>query len=286
MADQDFIVDVSQNNFEEKVLIQSQTVPVLVDFWADWCAPCKMLMPIVTKLAVEFQGQFTLAKINIDEQPDLARDFGVRSVPTLKLFYRGEVVDELLGAQPDSVIKEMLARYLPRPSDPFRRQAFELNAQNQHEEALAAIHQAISVDPDHYPLKLDLVQLLVNAGHYQVAEKTIKNLPAAAQADDNLPKMLARLEFGKTAENAPDLDTLQRQLAENENNFLARYQLSAHQVLKGELQAAMDNLLIILQKDRKFHDDAARKGLLGIFALLGHDPLVSQYRAKMSRLLY
>ena len=161
-----------------------------------------------------------------------------------------------------------------------------MSAENKHDEAIVSIRQAIDIDPDYYPIQLDLVQLLVNAGQYQVAENTIKNLPAAAQADDSLKRIMARLEFGKTVENAPEIVILERQLAENTNNFLARYQLSAYQVLMGEAQAAMDNLLIIMQKDRKFNDDAGRKGLLAIFALLGNDPLVSQYRAKMSRLLY
>lgn len=286
MAEHDFIVDVTQDNFEEMVIIQSHSVPVLVDFWAAWCVPCKALMPVVTKLVTEFAGQFILAKINIDEQPDLARDFEVRSVPTLKLVYRGEVVEEMLGAQPDNVIREMLSRYVARKSDPFRAQAFELSGQNRHDEAIAAIHQAIEVDPDYYPTQLDLVQLLIAANRFQEAEKAVKNLPAPAQADDSMQRILARLEFGRTVDESPEINILEQQLLENPNNLLARYQLSAYQVLMGEPQLAMDNLLIIMQKDRKFKEDGARKGLLAIFALLGNDPLVSQYRGKMSRLLY
>lgn len=286
MAEHDFMVEVTQDNFEEMVIIQSHSIPVLVDFWAAWCAPCKALMPIVTKLVTEFAGQFILAKINIDEQPELAREFDVRSVPTLKLVYRGEVVEEMLGAQPDSVIREMLSRYVARKSDPFRAQAFELSGQNRHDEAIAAIQQAVEVDPDYYPIQLDFVQLLIAANRFQEAEKIIKNLPAQAQTDDSMQRILARLEFGKTVEESPEINILESQLIENKDNLLARYQLSAHQVLMGEPQLAMDNLLIIMQKDRKFKEDGARKALLGIFVLLGNDPLVSQYRGKMSRLLY
>jgi len=286
MADHEFIVNVTQENFEETVLIQSQSVPVLIDFWAEWCAPCKMLMPIVSALAVEFAGQFVLAKLNINDQPELAKEFGVRSVPTLKLVYRGDIVEELVGAQPDNVIRDMLSRYVARKSDPFRAQAFELNEQHRHDDAIAAIHQAIEVDPDYYPIQLDLVQLLIAANRFQEAEKVIKNLPAPAQADDSMQRIAARLEFGRTVDEAPEITSLEEQLIENPDNLLARYQLSAYQVLMGNSQLAMDNLLIIMQKDRKFKEDGARKGLLAIFALLGNDPLVSQYRGKMSRLLY
>lgn len=286
MAEHNFTVEITQDNFEEMVIVQSHSVPVLVDFWAAWCAPCKALMPIVTRLAAEFAGQFILAKINIDEQPTLAREFNVRSVPTLKLIQRGKVVDEILGAQPDSVIRDMLSRYVTRKSDSLRAHAFELSKQHRHEDALAAMQRAIEVDPEHYPLYLDLAQLLIAATRLDEAEKVIKSLPARAQLDDNLPKILAQLEFGKIVQQAPDISILESQLAENKDDLLARYQLSAHQVLMGKPQLAMDNLLIIMQKDRKFKEDGARKALLAIFALLGNDPLVSQYRAKMSRLLY
>jgi|WetSurMetagenome_2_1015567.scaffolds.fasta_scaffold34239_3 putative thioredoxin len=286
MDDHEFIVEVTQANFEEMVIIQSHITPVLVDFWAVWCAPCKILMPIVTRLVTEFAGQFILAKLNIDEQPDLAREFDVRSVPTLKLFYRGEVVEELLGAQPDNVIRDRLSRYVARKSDPFRAQAFELSAQNRHNEAIAAIRQAIEIDPNYEPIQLDLVQLLIAANQFQAAENAIKNLSVATQTDDSMQRILARLEVGKIVAEAPEISILEQQLIENPENLLARYQLSAYQVLQENFQVAMDNLLIIMQKNRKFKEDGARKGLLAIFALLGNDPLVSLYRGKMSRLLY
>lgn len=277
---------VTSDNFATAVLEQSERVPVLVDFWAAWCAPCQMLMPVLAKLAEEYAGKFVLAKLNADEQPRLAAEYGVRSLPTLKLFRRGQVVEELLGAQPESVLRALLDRHLERPSDAVRAEALRLSAAQQHAAAIDLLQTALAAEPEHYPIHQDLAQVLIAAGRYAEAEALLHKLPANIQAEETTRQALARLAFGRIIETAPDAASLLARLAADENDLNARYQLSAHQVLQGEYSAALENLLLLMRKSRQFGDDAGRKGMLAVFALLGDDPLVSRYRSKLSALLY
>lgn len=286
MSEHAFVVTVTVDNFSQQVLEKSQQVPVLADFWAAWCAPCQMLMPVLTKLADEYGGKFILAKINSDEQQELAARYGVRNLPTLKLFRNGAVVEEVMGAQPEPALRQLLDRYIEREGDKFRAQALTASAAGQHEQALALMQQLKQADPSYPNWDEDYAKLLIEAGKYAEAEAVLKNLPANVQTQPAIQQALARLGFAKTVEDAPDAAALTAAIAADENNLPARYQLSSHQVLQGDYAAALDNLLFIMRKDRRFQDDAGRKGLLAVFELLGNDPLIARYRSKMSSLLY
>jgi len=286
MSEHAFVIAVTVENFAQEVLAKSQQVPVLADFWAAWCAPCQMLMPVLTKLAQDYGGKFVVAKINSDEQQELAARYGVRSLPTLKLFRNGEVVDELMGAQPEPVLRQLLDRYIEREGDKFRAQALAASAAGQHEQAIELMQQLKQVDPSYPSLEEDYANVLIQAGQYADAEVILKNLPANVQTQPAIQQSLARLSFAKAVGNAPEASVLEAAIVSDESNLKARYQLSAHQVLQGNYAAALENLLFIMRKDRSFNEDAGRKGLLAVFELLGNDPLVSRYRSKMSSLLH
>jgi putative thioredoxin len=287
MAESPYIVTVDNTNFMTTVIESSKKVLVLVDFWADWCSPCKVLMPILEKLAAEYQGQFILAKINIDEQADLAHQFAVRSVPTLKLFRHGKVVDEMLGVQGETALRTLINTHRDRPADDLRRQAAQAYHRGQFTTAVELLQTACELDKTYYPSYLDLAQVFLEMGQIETMEAILKELPASIQAETATQKLQVRLNFTKVAQNAPDMAQLQAALATDPNQHELRYQLSALQVLKQDYEGALENLLELMRRNRKFREDAGRRGLVDVFLLLNHEgALVSRYRGRMTSLLY
>lgn len=287
MSSSPYIVTVTVENFAQEVIERSSQVPVLVDFWAQWCNPCKMLLPVLTKLAEEYQGKFILAKVNTDEQQQLATQYGIRSIPTLKLFRRGRVVDEIAGVQSETALRAMIDKYRDRPADKLRLQAEAYKFSGDTEQAIEILKEAIELEPSYYEIHLDLAKLLLETQQVEAAELLLKELPVNIQTEARVQVLYNLSTFARIAQNAPDLEQLQQQLATTPTDHHARYQLAALQVLHENYTAALDNFLELMQRDRKFNDDAGRKGLLAVFNLLNNQgDLVSRYRSKMARLLY
>ena len=284
MADSPFIIDVTADNFSAVVLEGSMKQPVLVDFWADWCQPCQALMPVLSKMAEQSQGLFILAKINSDQNQDLAQQFGVRSLPTVKLFKNGQPVDEFMGALPESQIQAFIDQHIDRESDKIHARAIEALQVNDQEAALKLLQQANAMDPERVQIAVDLATLMADVGQSPEAATLLKTLPKEEQGSAIVAALLARLEFAGSAESLPDLETLKAQAAEGD--LEAKLQLSNKLVAAGNHEPAMIQLLEIMQKDRGFKDDIGRTTLLKIFDMLGADPLVEQYRRKMFSFLY
>jgi len=285
MSDSPYIIIADAQNFTVQVIEKSEQVPVLVDFWAEWCAPCKMLLPILDKLANEYQGQFILAKVNSDEQQELAAQYSVRSIPTLKLFRHGKVVEETTGVQSETVLREMIDRHRERPADKLRQQATVAHEAGDSERAISLLEQAREMEPNYYPTLLDLAKIMIDNQRLDEAQKLLHELPPNMDAE--VSELKARLNFSLIAAKSPPLEILESTLAENPGDLMARYQLSALKVLGGDFETAMEHLLELMRRDRSFEDDAGRKGLLAVFSLLGHQgALVNRYRSKMSLLLY
>ncbi len=278
--------DVTTQNFATEVVQASQHMPILVDFWAPWCGPCKSLMPVLTKLADEYQGAFKLAKVNIDEQQQLAAQFGVRSVPTVKLVKGGQIVDEFTGAIPEAQIRTLLDKHMQRESDQLMQQAYA-QFQAGDKQALEAMIDIANADPGNNSNRLLLVDALLKEKRHSDAKVILENLPDDIRSKPEINGMLARLEAMEQARNLPDMDSLLKRVAADANDHQAREQLSAHYVLHANYAAAMDQLLEIMRRDRKYGDDAGRKGLIKVFEMLGGSgELVSRYRQKMASLLY
>ena len=283
MASSPHIQDVTTDNFTA-VLETSRRVPVLVDFWAAWCGPCRMLLPIVSRLAEEYAGQFVLAKVNIDEQPELATRFGVRSVPTVKLVKNGEVVDEFLGAQPESAVRAFLDRHIERESDRIAAEAEALLAAGQVAEATQRLEAALAAEPGSSHLLVALADAALHAGDSARARVLLEQLPVAAR-DDTVARIEARLEFADRAADIPPLEALLARVQANADDSEARHQLATHQLVAGQNEAALDNLLELLKRDRNYRD-AARADMLKVFQLLGDQALVSRYRGLMFNALH
>lgn len=286
MADSPFIIEIDDSNYEQIVVQGSHQVPVLVDFWASWCQPCKMLMPVLAKLADEYQGRFILAKINTEEQQAIAGQFGIRSIPTVKLFRDGQPVDEFAGALPEQDIRAFLDRHLPRASDGAISQAGERLSTGDTEGALALLNQARTEDPGNPRLVLGMAQVQAASGDLDNAEQTLDQLPGEEQDKPEARELRAQLFFGRIASGAGPEDDAARRVAESPDDSEARYRLAAQQVMANDVENALENLLLIVQKDRKFGDDAARLALLRLFDMLRGDPSVTRYRARMFNLLH
>jgi putative thioredoxin len=287
MAQSPFVVTVTTANFESVVIDGSFDRPVLVDFWADWCAPCKSLMPILAKLADEYNGQFILAKVNTEEEQALAAHFGIRSLPTVQLFKSGQPVDQFMGALPEAQVREFLERHLPRAGDGLLVQALGMIAAGKLDQAATLIERARAEDPANARVALAEAQLAAARGDMDGATALLERLPIELAKDPEVAALRGQLRFAAALVGAPAPAVLTARLAANANDSEARYLLAAHSVLASDFAGALEGLLALMKRDRNYGDDAGRKGMVAIFDLLGgQGDLVSRYRAKMMTALY
>ena len=279
MSENPNILDVTENDFDREVIRASHDAAVLVDFWADWCQPCRMLAPVLEQLAAEHGEGVRIAKVNTDENPGLASRLGIRSLPTVKLYRHGEPVDEFSGVQPLAAGAAVVRPPRPRASDAMREQAAALAAAGDRDGAITVLRQARESDPEDYRVCPDLVGYLIEAGRNDEADELIKSLPANVQQQDDMVRLNARLGFARIAEQAGEPDKLEDTVKADPDDLDARYQLGALKVVRGEYEEAMDQFLEIIRRDRAFGDDAGRRALVDVFALLNNEgELVKKYR--------
>lgn len=275
-------LDVGLADFQQHVLDESKHRPVVVDFWAPWCGPCKSLKPILEKLAAEYGGRFLLAKVNSDDNQELAARYDVRGIPSVKAFVNGEMVDAFSGALPEGEVRAFLDRLIPSPAEEMRAQAAGLRAADDLPAALQTLAEASRVDPGHLGVRLDAAEIMLDLGEADEARRLIGSVPD--DADPRVAQLKARLQF--MGVDGEDVAALTAQVAANENDLAARLKLANLLVAAGQHEAGMDQLLEIIRRDRSFEDDIGRKTLLSVFDLLGGGELVSRYRRQLSSLLY
>ena len=287
MSDLKNITDVTSETFDELVITRSSSVPVLVDYWADWCGPCQMQMPVLKKLVEEYDGKFVLAKVNTDEQRELAKAHGIRSLPTLRLYKGGEMVEEVLAAQSEATLRILLDRYIERESDTLRARAQTAWQQGNHSEALELLQEAHLAEPDNHQLTLDYAELKMRQGLLDDAAALIASLPRNVRDEKDAVRLSALLEFAMLVKDAPPLNELEDTVRSNPNDLQARYQLGAWYVMNEQMENALEAFMQLLQRDPGFRDDAGRRGLLAVFDLLDNQgELVSSYRRKLFTLLH
>jgi putative thioredoxin len=245
-----------------------------------------MLTPILTKLADEYQGKFLLGKLNTEEEQEIAGQFGIRSIPTVKLFSNGQPVDEFMGALPEKAVREFLDRHIARESDAQVVEARELLLAGNADGAIALLNEARQADSDNPRVTLALAEARTAAGDIDGAAAILDSLPADEQARPEVTALRSQLYFEGQVAGAPTMTELEARLAADSGDHEALYQLALRKVLEQNYDAAMERLLELMQKDRSFGDDAGRRSLLKVFELLGEDPRVNEYRRRMARLLH
>lgn len=278
-----FSFDISLEEFEAKVLLPAETVPVLVDFWAPWCEPCKTLKPLLEKLAEEYAGRFLLAKVNADENPELAQHFGVRSIPSVKVLFQGQLVDEFNGALPENQLRAFIDR-IALPAGPTtaspREQAATLVAEGQPEAALAILVEASRQAPNDEAIRLDTAELLLGLGR----NDEVQQLLAAEYAQETSRAAALRARLALAAGSA-DTAPLEAKLAANPDDHATRLELARAYAAQNRFREALEAALEVVRRDRFFDEGAGRKALLQLFEALAdeqYDDLVREYRRKLS----
>ena len=289
MSESPYVIEVNQRNFAQ-VVESSQRVPVLVDFWADWCQPCQTLTPLLTKLAQEYRGGFILAKVNADAEQALAAHFRVRSLPTVMVVWQGQIVEQLVGLQPEAAYRQIIDQFGAAPEasgDLIGEQVEVLWQRGRQKQAIELLRDALKQEPDSVQLKIMLADKLLQLDRGEEARTLLQSLPAEERGRQPASGLLARLQFADLAQGAPDLATLTAQVAAKPDDCAARRQLAARHVLAGNPEAALEQFMDILRRNPQFEDGAGRKGLIAIFEMLGNeDPLVTTYRRRMFSLLH
>ena len=280
------IVDITLENAQQLLIDESFTRPVLVDFWADWCGPCKSLMPILEKLANEYQGTFLLAKVNADEQNMIASQFGVRSLPTVMLIKDGQPLDGFTGAQTENFVRQMLEKHLPKAWENTVQQAEDYLAAGDFAAALPLLRQAAEESGQQSDIVITLAQTLLELNRVEEAEGLLAGIRMADQ-DAHFQQVLAQLQLKKQAAKTPEVAALEAALEKDPANLDLMYQLAVQLNQEGYYRKALELLLQILQKNRQFSDGAARKTMTDIPAALGKgDPLAVEFQRKLFTLLY
>ena len=286
-----YAIDVGGDNFDAVVLQGSAATPVLVDFWAPWCAPCRALGPVLEKLAAEMAGRFVLAKLDTDRHPDLAGRYGVRGIPDVRLFVGGEVVDGFTGALPERELRAFLDRALPSPVAPLVAHARALREAGDAAAALERLAEARALDADDEGLLLEEVEVLLGLGRANEAAAALATLEAPARSrtrplrdEARFAALKAKTELGAHA--GGDVAALAAAAAREPVDCAAKLAYADALAAAGDYDRALGELLAIVATSRAFGDDVGRTRMLTIFAALGGDSdLVRRYRRELAAVI-
>lgn len=280
-------IEVTDQDFEQQVVERSHTVPVVVDFWAPWCGPCRAIGPLLEQLAEEQEGKFVLAKINVDESPVLAQEFAIQSIPAVKAIRNGAVAGEFLGAQPEPAIRQFVADLLPSEAESLAREGVRLAEEGKAQGAESLYRAALSREENQPLALLGLSRLLVERGEEADALALLGKVPLNAPESDAAQQLMSQIHLKQGGESVGNAQEYRDKLAANPDDLDARFELAQALAASGQYREALTEYLAVVKKDRAFRDDGARKAMLEVFDVIGpRSELAEHFRSELAKVLF
>ena len=281
------MIDTTLSSFERDVIEASMEVPVLLDFWAPWCGPCKTLGPLLERLEREYGGRWKLVKVNSDTNPELVASFNLKSIPYAVAFVDGNAVAQFMGAQPEAYVRAFLDRIIPNPGQLEHRAAREAMVLGQHSVAEDLLKNAIALDPANDGARIDMIRLLLDRGEIENARAHFALLSPRAEQQSNYSTVKSRMDAVEAAATLPPADVLERRVRIDGNDLRARLELAELHIAQQAYAPALEQLLEITRRDRAFEDDIGRRKMIEVFDMAAEQAdLVTEYRGKLSAILF
>ena len=281
-----YIIEVTDQTFATQVLEKSKTVPVVVDFWAEWCGPCRMLGPILERLAVEFNGAFILAKIDVDSNQQYARQFGVQGIPAVKAFKDGKLASEFTGALPEPQVRKFIEGLAPSEVEQLSKEGYQWEVNNKLSMAEESYRAALARQSDYYPAKVGLGRVLLGQGAIEQGVELLESIPDTAPERTVANALIAGAQFRDHAAGHTE-EELKAKLADDPNDVASHYALASVYAINQKFTEALDEFLEVVRRDRQYADDGARKAMLALFTIIGEgSPVTKSYRQKLANALF
>lgn len=281
------VFETDEAHFEADVIDRSYELPVLVDFWAEWCGPCRVIGPVLSRMAEQSGGAWVLAKLDVDTNQNLSMQYGIRGIPAVKAFIDGEVVDEFVGSMPEREIRAFLDNLLPSEADRLAEEAMVSEASDNLAVAESGFRAALAHDPDHPGALLGLGRILFNTGRHAEALEVLERVPHGTPERPNAEAWAAKARFQAESHVTGDETAARRRIADDPDDLDARLDLASQLAAREQYREALEGLLDVMQRDRDAYHDRAHEKMLAIFKALGDDhPLTQEYRPQLAALIW